>query len=182
MTGKPGLVESSVLCYAFDAEEQEKRALASALLAKVWRSKCRLAVSVQNLAEFSVVAWEKLEYALPDELVTRFIWDIVSFDGWEVVSYDAETVLHAVDLSRTHSLHFWDALLAATMMEQGPDTIWSEDSRLSKISSLTVKTRSCPDDRSGELPRPNRHIPGLIWFQSGGCPGFLYRIGKAFSI
>lgn len=139
MTAKPALVDTNILCYAFDAGEPEKRAAASGLLARVFRSEEELAVSVQNLAEFSVVAREKLEHPLPDEIVTRFIRDISSFDGWTVIRYDAGTVIRAIEISRTWNLHFWDSLLVATMQEQGIDTIWSEDSHFSKIPWLIVK-------------------------------------------
>lgn len=139
MTGKPALVDTNVLCYAFDAGEPEKRAAAGGLLARVFKREEQLVVSVQNLAEFSVVVREKLEHPLPDEMVTRFIEDILSFDGWTIVQYNAGTITRAIGISRVHGIHFWDALLVATMQEQGIDTIWSEDSHFSKIPGLTVK-------------------------------------------
>jgi hypothetical protein len=32
------------------------------------------------------------------EVVTRFIWDIVSFDGWTVIGYDMGTIMDAVGI------------------------------------------------------------------------------------
>lgn len=53
---------------------------------RCWRSEIDLAVSVQNLAEFSVVMMEKVHNPVPDETVSRFIRNIVLFDGWTIIS------------------------------------------------------------------------------------------------
>ncbi len=139
MTGKPALVDTNILCYAFDISEPDKRAAARRLLERVFQNEETLVVSVQNLAEFAVVTREKMENPLPDDIITRFIEDIIAFDGWTVVRYDAGTVTRAIGISRAAHIHFWDALLVATMHEQGIDTIWSEDAHFSKIAGLVVK-------------------------------------------
>jgi predicted nucleic acid-binding protein len=138
MTVPPALIDTNILCYALDSGEPEKRAVAAELLSQCWRSEIALAVSVQNLAEFSVVMTEKVRQPLPDEVVTRFIRDIVSFDGWTVIGYDAGTIMAAVDIRHTYSLHFWDALLAATMKQHSIGTIYTEDSHFNKIPWITV--------------------------------------------
>ena len=144
MTGNPALVDTNILCYAFDTGVPEKRAAARGLLARVFNNEEMLSVSVQNLAEFAVVTREKMEHPLPDAVITRFIEDIVAFDGWKVIRYDAGTVTRAIGISRAHNLHFWDSLLVATMQEQGIDTIWSEDAHFSKIPGLNMKNPFLP--------------------------------------
>jgi len=136
MTAQPALIDTNVLCYAFDAGEPEKRAIAAELLSRCWRSELALAVSVQNLAEFSVVMTEKVSQPLPDEVITRFIRDIVSFEGWKVIGYDPETIMDAANIRRKFSLHFWDALLAATMKKHDISTIYTEDLHFNKIPWL----------------------------------------------
>lgn len=138
MIAPPALIDTNILCYALDAGEPEKRAVAAELLSQCWRSEIALCVSVQNLAEFSVVMMEKVKHPVPDAVVTRFIRDIVSFDGWTVIAYDSGTIMEAVDIRRTHSLHFWDALLAATMKQHNIDTIYTEDSHFTKLPWITV--------------------------------------------
>ena len=91
MTGKPALVDTNILCYAFDISEPDKRAAARRLLERVFQNEETLVVSVQNLAEFAVVTREKMENPLPDDIITRFIEDIIAFDGWTVVRYDSGT-------------------------------------------------------------------------------------------
>ena len=138
MTAPPALIDTNILCYALDAEEPEKRAVAAGLLSQCWRSEISLAVSVQNLAEFSVIMTEKVKHPLPDAVVTRFIRDIVSFDGWTVIGYDPGTIMEAIDIRYKYSLHFWDALLAATMKQHTIGTIYTEDLHLNKVPWITV--------------------------------------------
>jgi len=138
MTVPPALIDTNILCYALDAGEPEKRAVAAELLSQCWRSEIVLGVSVQNLAEFSVVMTEKVQHPVPYEVVTRFIRDIVSFDGWTVIGYDPGTIMDAVGIREMYSLHFWDALLAATMKQHAIGTIYTEDSHFNKIPWITV--------------------------------------------
>ncbi|MFA4826196.1 MAG: PIN domain-containing protein [Methanoregula sp.] len=138
MTAQPALIDTNILCYALDAGEPEKRAVAVELLSQCWRSEIDLTVSVQNLAEFSVVMTEKVKHPVPDAVVTRFIRDIVSFDGWRVIGYDPGTIMDAIDIRRTYSLHFWDALLAATMKQHSVGMIYTEDSHFKKIPWIQV--------------------------------------------
>jgi len=138
MTVPPALIDTNILCYALDAGEPEKRAVAAELLSQCWRSEITLSVSVQNLAEFSVVMTEKVQHPVPEAVVTRFIRDIVSFDGWTVIGYDPATIIDAVGIREMYSLHFWDALLTATMKQHTIDTIYTEDSHFKKIPWITV--------------------------------------------
>ena len=138
MIAPPALVDTNILCYALDAGEPEKRSVAAELLSRCWRSEISLAVSVQNLAEFAVVMTEKVQHPVPDAVVSRFVRDIMSFDGWKVIGYDPGTIMDAVGIQGMFSLHFWDALLAATMKQHNIGTIYTEDSRFKKIPWITV--------------------------------------------
>lgn len=130
------LIDTNVFCYLFDAREPRKSAISRALLARCFRLECRYSVSVQNLAEFSVVMTEKITTPAPYALIRQFISDIARFDGWKILQYGVDSVLAAQDLQADYSLHFWDALLAATMKEHRIDTIYSEDDHFKKIPWL----------------------------------------------
>jgi len=138
MTGSPPLIDTNVLVYLFDADTPEKRYISKDLLTACWQSEARYSVSVQNLAEFSVVVTEKVANPMPVEDVKRFIRDIIDFDGWNVVGYTGESILRAHEIRDRHHIHFWDALLAATMTESGIDTIITEDADLLRIPGITV--------------------------------------------
>ncbi|MBN1166873.1 MAG: PIN domain-containing protein [Methanospirillaceae archaeon] len=138
MIALPALIDTTILCYALDTGEPEKRAVAVELLSQCWRSETVLAVSVQNLAEFSVVLTEKVKHPVPDAVVTRFIQNVVSFDGWRVIGYDPGTIIDAVGIRGKYSLNFWDALIVATMKQHNIDTIYTENSHFKKIPWMTV--------------------------------------------
>jgi len=138
MSAGPALADTNILVYAFDTRDPEKRERAADLLAKCWRGGERLSVSVQNLAEFSVVVTEKTENPVPLPVVRKFIAAVSAYDGWNVIGYNPETILAAHDLKKRCALHFWDALLAATMNENRISTIYTEDRHFEKIPGLTV--------------------------------------------
>lgn len=138
MTGNPPLIDTNILVYLFDADAPEKRRISKDLVTACWESKTRYSVSVQNLAEFSVVVTEKVENPMPTEDVQRFIRDIQDFEGWNVVGYGSETIISAHEIRDRHNVHFWDALLAATMIESRIGTIITEDAHLRRIPGITV--------------------------------------------
>jgi len=138
MTGNPPLIDTNVLVYLFDADAPGKRQISRDLLAGCWHSEVRYSVSLQNLAEFSVVVTEKVEHPMPTEDVKRFIRNILDFEGWNVVCYSGEAILMAHEIRNRYKVHFWDALIAATMIESGIDTIVTEDAHLRRVPGINV--------------------------------------------
>jgi predicted nucleic acid-binding protein len=138
MTDPPALIDTTILGYLFDADVPEKQRISRDLIGPCWRSECRYAVSVQNLAEFSVLVLEKVEHPMPEEDVSRFIRAIVEFEGWTVLNYSGQAVLRAHGIRSRYRLHFWDALLVATMLENGVQRIYSEDRHLARVPEITV--------------------------------------------
>jgi predicted nucleic acid-binding protein len=138
MTGNPPLIDTNVLVCLFDGDAPEKRKASRDLVERCWRHEAEYSVSVQNLAEFSVVVTEKVERPMPTDQVRRFVSSIARFDGWRVVGYDGATVESALELGERHAIHFWDALLAATMLAHGIDTVVTEDAHLSRVPGITA--------------------------------------------
>jgi len=75
---------------------------------------------------------------MPAEDVKRFITSIQEFDGWNVVGYGSKTILSAHGIRDRHHIHFWDALLVATMIECEIETIITEDAHLRRVPGITV--------------------------------------------
>jgi len=138
MTGEPALIDTNILGYVFDSDEPEKRRVAQELLARCWNGETEYAVSVQNLAEFAVIVTEKVEYPLPEETVKEFVSAICSFDGWKKIAYSGNTIVQAVKIRSEHGIHFWDALIIATMLEHGITTVYSEDRQLTTVPLVTA--------------------------------------------
>lgn len=146
MTGEgPPLIDTNILVYLFDEEMVDKQTISYELIADCFQSKRKYSLSVQNLAEFSVVVTEKVANPMPPDDIQRFIHTINSFQGWNIVNYTKGTIIHALTMKDTYRLHFWDALLAATMLENDIHTIYTEDNHFIRVPGIIVVN---PYDRS----------------------------------
>lgn len=134
------LIDTNVLVYAYDRTDARKSGLAAKLLEKCWKRETVYAVSVQNLAEFFVIITKKVPRPLSAEEAEQIISDICSFSGWKVISYDSETLKLAIELYKKQKKHFWDAVLAATMLKSGITKIYTEnDSDFKVFESIIVR-------------------------------------------
>lgn len=136
MSDELALIDSNLLSYVFDDSEPDKLRICSELVADCWKKKRDFAVSVQNLSEFYVVVTDKISNPIPADVASKFIELIIDFQGWHVINYSAPTIKSAIDISREYDIHYWDALLAATMRENNVFTIYTEDDDFKKISWL----------------------------------------------
>lgn len=119
------LVDSNILIYSLQKQALEKHQSANALLEKLSKDGT-LTLSVQNLAETSRVILEKsTSHSFDeDELASRLsILARLSL----VLNYGPTTVAQAIRLVKTHKLHFFDALLVATMQENSIEEIITEN-------------------------------------------------------
>lgn len=138
MTAEPALIDTNILGYVFDDGEPEKQRIARDLVSRCWKGETQYAVSVQNLAEFVVIVTEKVSRPLPHTTVQEFIENIQAFNGWKKIHYSGDTIMEAVRIRSLHAVHFWDALIIATMLEYGITTVYSEDRHLAKVPLVTV--------------------------------------------
>jgi len=136
MKSELALVDSNLLSYVFDISERDKRAICGELVADCWKGKRDLAVSVQNLSEFYVVVTKKISNPIPKNVAGKFIELITGFQGWHVIKSSASTIISAIDICTEYNIHYWDALLAATMRENNVFSILTEDGDFRKIPWL----------------------------------------------
>jgi len=80
-------------------------------------------VSVQVLNEFASVASRKL--AMPWAEIQMVLLDIRRF--CKVVPLTVETHEQGLDLARNYGFSLYDAMVAASALESGCTTLWSED-------------------------------------------------------
>jgi predicted nucleic acid-binding protein len=139
MTAGPALIDTNILVYAFDADSGRKNFTAKELIGRSWRGKERYAVSTQNLAEFSVVVREKVAHPVPSDDVRQFLSLVMRSREWQVLGYTAKTIIRAHEIRDEYKLHFWDALLAATMEENSVRTIITEDAHFRNVPWITVQ-------------------------------------------
>ena len=138
MNDELALMDSNLLSYVFDKSEPKKRRICGELVADCWKGKRKYAISVQNLSEFYVVVTGKIENPIPKAVARRFIQLIKSYQGWVPIIFDANTVASAIDINMQYGVHYWDALIAATMRENGIFSIYTEDGAFEDVPWLKV--------------------------------------------
>jgi predicted nucleic acid-binding protein len=119
------LVDTNILIYSVQKGEKKHHKAVKAMEKLADREK--LAVSTQNLAEFSRVLREKAQPEVDHETVKEYLFGFMKFST--VLEYSGSTVIEAISLSKTYGIHFFDALLAATMQENGIKEILTENEK-----------------------------------------------------
>ena len=119
------LVDSNILIYSVQKEEKKHPKAVESIEKLV--NKKKMAVSVQNLVEFSRVLREKAQPAVDHETVKEYLFGFMKFST--VLEYSGNTAVEALSLSKLYGIHFFDALLAATMQENGTKEILTENEK-----------------------------------------------------
>jgi predicted nucleic acid-binding protein len=120
------LVDSNILAYAYDKSEVQKNIIAKGTLKNLWQEKSG-ALSIQNLAEFYYTITKKIEFPLQPDNAKQIILDFNQ--AFQIIKYDEKTIISAINCQEIYKIHFWDALLAATMEENGIETIITENEK-----------------------------------------------------
>ena len=93
-------------------------------------------ISVQVLNEFAAVLRRK--FHLEWDQIADALADVRAALG-PVRPVDVETHLHALDLARSHGFSFYDALIVASALGAGCDTLLTEDLQAGRrINGLTI--------------------------------------------
>ena len=120
------LIDTNILVYAFDKSEEEKHSICANLLDRCWLESEKYAVSVQNLSEFYHITTQKIQKPLKKEFAEKIVKRIIAFDNWQVIKFDENTVLSAIEINKKCNTHYFDALLVATMRESGIFKIYTD--------------------------------------------------------
>lgn len=121
------LIDSNIIVYAYNLSEGRKHEIAEEILEDGIGRNAIFHISSQNLSEFFVIVTRKISLPLKinDELeVIRIISNI---DNFRKINYTNITVKHAIILSVKYKIHYWDALIAATMIENSVFNIYTEN-------------------------------------------------------
>lgn len=138
MTAGERLIDTNVLVHAYVLLDARKQAVAEALVLPIWKDGGGL-TTMQNLCEFFHVAMSKIERPMPADQAGRIVKEILSSTKWHVLDRGIGTVVQAIELVTLHHASFWDAMIAACMLEHGVTTIVTENERdFTKIPGLTV--------------------------------------------
>ncbi len=81
----------------------------------------------------------KIEVPLAESEALELIEDVAEFRGWNVLNFDAKTVVSAVRINNEYGIPYWDALIAATMRGWEVYRIYTENEKdFRKIPWLNV--------------------------------------------
>jgi predicted nucleic acid-binding protein len=115
-------VDTNVLVYLFDHDEQPKQQRAREVLEDAEPGE--LVLSTQVLSEFYVTVTRKLAKPLDQALAG----EAVDWLGWlNVVSTDTTLVKSAIQTSRSSQISYWDGLVVAAATRAGCERLLSED-------------------------------------------------------
>ncbi len=119
-------VDSNILIYAYDIDETLKQEKAKEFIKRNIMGK-NFFLSSQILAEFYLNATEKIQKPISIKEAREIIRDFSDATG--IVNYSPQTILRATELNEMCKVHFWDALIAATMIENNVFTIFTENTK-----------------------------------------------------
>lgn len=134
-------VDTNILVYSYEkiSSDQEKCKICLDIVLRCFRGEMQLSVSNQILAEFFHVSTRKSEHPLTGEEAKSLIGFLLLSTCWTKVNYDIHTLFNAVEIATRYSLKIWDALIAATMIENNIFTIYTENEKdFLKIPGITV--------------------------------------------
>ncbi|MBW3019497.1 PIN domain-containing protein [Candidatus Woesearchaeota archaeon] len=136
MTDTRFILDSNILVYAFDSSDARKHDIAEQLLTEILETES--IICVQNLAEFYNTITLKMGNPITIKEAYDIIKLIIDCKNVTKLHYGGKTLLAAIELST--KVHFWDAILIATMLENQVYTIYTEnvkdfkDSRIKAIN------------------------------------------------
>jgi predicted nucleic acid-binding protein len=116
-------VDTNILIYAHDRSAGVKHTRARELVRELWQSG-EGCLSIQVLQEFYVNVTQKVAKPLTPDVAVQIIGDL---SAWQVHRPSVEDILDAIVLQRRYPISFWDAMIVASAIQLGCQTLWSED-------------------------------------------------------
>jgi len=126
MTDGERLLDTNVLVHAYVRLDEKKQITASGIVLPIWEDGGGV-TTLQNLCEFFAVATKKVARPMPVGQAENIVKEILASTKWRVLDRRDETVVRAMELVRQRRVPFWDALIAASMLEHGINTIVTEN-------------------------------------------------------
>jgi predicted nucleic acid-binding protein len=137
-------VDTNVLVYALAADDIRRSPVAQKLLRELMTAQV-FQTSTQVLQELFVTLTRKVRTPMTAEKALRYLDQIAA---WPVAALDYGAVRHAVELSASAKLSFWDALAIIAAARSGGKRLYTEDLQdgqtilgVEVVNPFRVKTR-----------------------------------------
>jgi len=139
MKGELHLIDSNILVYAYDYSDEIKNEKARKLLEECWTGKTEFAICLQNLSEFYIVITKKVKNPLEKKEAKEIVEEFIEFKNWKKLTQKESTLIKAMEIADKYNVGYYDALIAATMLENNLTRIYTEDVKdFNKIKELEV--------------------------------------------
>ncbi len=137
---KYSLIDTNVLVYAVDPTDEFKHELANELFESAFEKDSKFAISTQIMAEFANVCYRlsKHNQNVGSEDAETVLTALMEITDMPKLTVLPQTIFHAMKIQGQPGISFFDALIAATMNENGITTIYTEDKGFEKIAGITV--------------------------------------------
>ncbi len=134
--GTAVFLDTNVLVYVIDHSDEGKCGVAKNILSRAFEGEFPAVVSNQVLSEaYATLARLKVPEKDSSDFIQAFLDPAIG-----KINYSAKTVLAAVKISQQAKVHFWDALIAATMIENGVFEILTENEKdFAKIPGIRAR-------------------------------------------
>jgi len=137
MNDEATFYDSNILVYAFDESEPLKKKKCEKLVLAVFNGRAKGIVSNQVLAEVFFILTQKVRKPISGEKAVRVVFGFLKSTNWIKINYSFETVAKAAKQTSKHKTHFWDTLIAETMLENQVCKIFTENEKdFSKIKQI----------------------------------------------
>lgn len=138
MTDGDRLVDTNVFVHAYILLDPKKQASAREVILPVWEQGGGI-TTLQNLCEFFFVATRRVRRPMAVDQASGIVREFLRSPRWRVLDRREETIVQAIELVRQHRIPFWDALIAACMLEYGVQVVVTENERdFKRIRGITV--------------------------------------------
>ena len=130
-------IDTNIIVYVYDNSKKEKHQICKDLLKECWENKNKFVISIQNLSEFYLVTTKKITNPIKKDKIEKIIKEFIEFDGWQKLISKGSTILNAIKLSVKYNVSYWDSMIAAVMIENNINKIFTENIKdFSKIKEI----------------------------------------------
>jgi len=133
------MIDTNIIAYAYDEFEIKKREKCKDLIGRAFNENIEFCVTNQILGELFNTLTENFRKPVSVENAEIIVNSIIDSDNWLKINYSYKTVGRAISLFKKYKVHFWDALIAATMIENDISVIYTENEKdFKKIPGLEI--------------------------------------------
>ncbi len=140
MNDEPIFIDTNILVYAYDeAIDDNKNKKCFNLIQECLLSKKRVVISNQIISEFINVVTKKISNPMSIQRTQKIVKWINAYGGYTKLNYNISTIEKALEFVNVYNAPYWDALIAATMLENGITTIYTENEKdFNRIKEIKV--------------------------------------------